>query len=61
MCGYLFYSCAFLLYSLHREVLKNIVYDNICTKKVQVIAEVRFDGSYGLYGVRVASFINSGL
>ena len=40
---------------------ENVICANICTKNVQVMAEVRFDGAYGVCGVRVASVINTGI
>ena len=48
LCGYFVYSCAFLLCLLHREILK----------KTYFMAEVRIDGAYVVYGVRVVSFIS---
>ena len=57
-----FYSCAFQLYSLHRELLsENVFYANICTKQVQLMANVLFYGAYGVCVVRVDSVLNSGM
>ena len=56
--GYLFYSCA-LCTRFTAKYTENAFYANICTKKVQLFAEVRFDGACGMFGVRVANVINS--
>ena len=57
-----FYSCALQVYPLHREVHSEYVfYANICTKKVDFMAKVLFNGAYGVCIVRVASVLNSGI
>ena len=49
------------LYSLHRGVLRKRILRQYMYKNLHIMVEVRFDGAYGLCGVRVASVINSGI
>ena len=44
-----------------RSTPSNVLYANLCIKKVHLKAGVRIYGTYGVCGVRVASAINSGI
>ena len=52
-----FYSCS-LCTHFTAEYSENVFCANICTKNVQIMAEVRFDGAFGVCGVCVASALN---
>ena len=62
VCVVTFFTAVLSCYTHFTAVYsENMLYANICKKHVQIMEEVRFGGAYGLYGVRVASFITSDL